>query len=128
MLSSEEEACEEHYKVNTTRSPTGRYIVRLPFKNNRNQLGTSQMSALRRFQSLERRFEQDTTVKKNYIAFLHEYQNLGHMSVLNNALKASTGFYLPHHAVIKQESLTSKIRVVFDGSAKTSTGILLNDV
>ncbi|XP_044591989.1 uncharacterized protein LOC123270116 [Cotesia glomerata] len=38
-----------------------------------------------------------------------------------------SGFYLPHHAVIKADSTTTKTRVVFDGSCKTSTGISLND-
>ena len=36
-------------------------------------------------------------------------------------------FYLPHHCVFKEESTTIKLRVVFDGSAKTSNGISLND-
>ena len=38
------------------------------------------------------------------------------------------GFYLPHHAVIKNTSLTTKLLVVFDGSAKTATGLSLNEV
>ena len=34
---------------------------------------------------------------------------------------------MPHDCVIKKESATTKVRVVFDASCKTSTGILLND-
>ncbi|XP_022172879.1 uncharacterized protein LOC111035534 [Myzus persicae] len=37
-------------------------------------------------------------------------------------------YYLPHHAVIKSNSLTTKVRVFFDGSAQSKSGVSLNDI
>jgi hypothetical protein len=46
---------------------------------------------------------------------MREYENLGHMKLSGNNLGL---YYIPHHAVVKEESLTTKIRVVFDASAQ----------
>ena len=35
--------------------------------------------------------------------------------------------YLPHHAMIRQDKTTTKLRVVYDASAKTRTSPSLND-
>ncbi|XP_055618639.1 uncharacterized protein LOC129763518 [Toxorhynchites rutilus septentrionalis] len=37
-------------------------------------------------------------------------------------------YYLPHHCVLRPTSTTTKLRVVYDGSARTSTGVSINDV
>jgi len=36
-------------------------------------------------------------------------------------------YYLPHHCVVKETSVTTKLRVVFDASNKTTSGVSLND-
>ncbi|GFQ67373.1 integrase catalytic domain-containing protein [Trichonephila clavata] len=43
-----------------------------------------------------------------------------------DSLSDSQGFYLPHHAVIRSDKTTSRLRVVFDGSAHEDGHLLLN--
>ena len=66
-------------------------------------------------------------MKEKYSEFIQEYLDLGHMSAVRDRGRKHHGFFLPHHAVIKEDSLTTKIRVVFDDSAKSSSRISLND-
>ncbi|XP_033317278.1 uncharacterized protein LOC117215009 [Bombus bifarius] len=56
-----------------------------------------------------------------------EYLALGHMTKVNDNHSDDNGYYLPHHGVTKASSQTTKLRVVFDGSAPSTTGTSLND-
>ena len=59
---------------------------------------------------------------------MQEYLELGHMlEVKDESELEKDGYYLPHHAILKN-SVTTKCRVVFDASAKTDSGLSLNDV
>lgn len=46
----------------------------------------------------------------------------------NETRNATCEFYLPHHPDFKETSATTKLRVVFDGSCKSDSGISLNDI
>ncbi|XP_058798334.1 uncharacterized protein LOC131668296 [Phymastichus coffea] len=119
-------ASEEHYVKNTTRDEFGRYTVRLPFRDINFDLGTSRLQALKRFHALERKFQANPRLKIEYEKEINSYLELGHMTLCDS--DNDEGYYLPHHAVLKESSDTTKCRVVFDASAKSSTGISLNDV
>ncbi|GFT97533.1 integrase catalytic domain-containing protein [Trichonephila clavipes] len=58
---------------------------------------------------------------------MEEYQNLGHMTPLASDVK-SPHYFLPHHGVINDNSSRTKLRVVFDGSFKSTNGNSLNDI
>ena len=75
--------------------------------------------------ALERKFAKNPNFKLQYTECIQNYIDEGHLIVSSNNEVSEQGYYLPHH--IKECSVTTKTRVVFDGSAKTSTGISLND-
>ncbi|XP_062703921.1 uncharacterized protein LOC134286333 [Aedes albopictus] len=127
--SVEEQQCESHYSSHFSRTPEGRYVVRLPrHPNFDHMLGESKSAALRRFHCLEKRLSREPHLKEEYHTFLEEYLLLGHMRLVPpSEPEPQQVHYLPHHAVLKEASTTTKVRVVFDGSAKTSTGYSLND-
>ena len=127
VRSSEELECEEHFQKNVQRTESGRYCVSLPFNKKRYDLGNSKNTAFQRLYSLERRFEKDSFLKTTYSECIQGYLKESHLTLVSNCEPIDQGFYLPHHAVVKSSSLTTKVRVVFDGSAKTSSGISLND-
>jgi len=83
--------------------------------------------AIQCFLSVEKRLIKDPVLRYSYVDFIHEYKLLGHMSKIDNP-NVHTGkyYYLPHHAVVKESSTTTKVRVVFDGLAKSTTGKSLN--
>lgn len=60
-----------------------------------------------------------------YSDFLTEYLQLGHMTRIDTL--TSPCYFLPHHCVLR-ESTTTKLRVVFDAGAQTTTGKSLNDL
>lgn len=128
-LSLSEKYCEDYFKETTTRDEQGKFVVRIPFKNNLNQLGFSRNIALNRFESLEKRLKKNSSLKKEYQTFMAEYENLGHMKkIVETEIVTKDNFYLPHHAVVREESCTTKCRVVFNASEKSSSGLSLNDI
>ncbi|XP_062538989.1 uncharacterized protein LOC134207281 [Armigeres subalbatus] len=131
-MSQEEEDCENYFQQTVERDGTGRYIVRYPKRLGFDaMIGESRSIAMRRFQQLERRLGRDVDIRKRYNEFMLEYIRLGHMRLVGTVENLNdhdrTVFYLPHHPVFKEASTTTKLRVVFDGSAKTTTNHSLND-
>ncbi|GFT08518.1 uncharacterized protein TNCV_5024211 [Trichonephila clavipes] len=100
-----EEAAKDHFARHVTRDTDGRYVVSLPLDS----------------RSLER--------SKNlgkYEAVFHSWQNEDIIEEVQNVADKKNEHYLPHHPVYKDNS-TTKIRPVFDGSAKEKNSSSINE-
>lgn len=133
FLSQNEKYCADYFNKTTTRNHDGRFNVKYPFNpNNEATLGDSKSTALKRFRHLETRFVKDDKLKTQYVQFMREYIDLGHMTPIGTLETddsvQSESYFMPHSAVIRNTALTTKCRVVFDASAQSSNGTSFNDL
>ena len=118
---------EKHYTDNVTYSITDqRYTVCLPKKTCISDLGKSRPQAVNRFLTTEKS-NKNKHIRPEFQEVIKTYLELGHAElVLSEDHPPATSFWLPMHAVFKEASTSTKLRVVFDGSAATTTGLSLN--
>ncbi|XP_045032633.1 uncharacterized protein LOC123474486 [Daphnia magna] len=76
--------------------------------------------------ALMKRMEKDNEMMTSYEA---EFRKLKELRFISKADTNFKGIYtiLPHHPVVRKDKITSKVRPVFNGSAKPKTGFSAND-
>ena len=129
-LAPEENSVLQHFHDTHYRDEEGRFVVPLPRKVDVNPLGESRSLAVRRFLTLERSLRSKNCFE-DFSAIIEEYFEMGHaepVPLSDLELPCNRVFYLPMHAVVKESSSTTKIRAVFDTSAKSSLNVSLNDL
>ena len=116
-----------HYSQNVSYSPSRcRYTVSLPWRPDAPPLGESRNQALSRYISNERSILR-RGVWKDFQAVVQTYMDLGHAEpVPQGECEPACVYYLPMHSVVKHSSTSTKLRVVFDGSALSTSGTSLN--
>ena len=130
-FSISEKAVELHFATTHQYLPERqRYMVSLPRQEGSLQLGESRAIVARRFLANEASLIRKGNLEQ-FQGVMQEYLDLGHAQRVTPqelGLASSECYYLPIHAVYKQTSSTTKLRIVFDASCSTSTGVSLNDL
>ncbi|GFY37095.1 integrase catalytic domain-containing protein [Trichonephila inaurata madagascariensis] len=128
-LSKEEEFCEMHFRNTHRRDCTRRFIVYMPVQDEElPTLGNSLILAQKRLNQTIKKLDRDPHMHKLYREFLEEYESLGHMQRIPDNCYSPINYYLPHHGIFKSQNNSTKLRVVFDGAAPTTSGRSLNDI
>ena len=106
----------------------GRYEVCLPWKEFHDPLPDNYTLSLRRLEGLIKRLRQTPEILKDYKATIQDQIDKGIVEVVPNSeiVQERHVHYLPHHAVIRTDKETTKLRVVYNASAR-SGGPSLND-
>ncbi len=108
------------------RDDEGRFVVPLPRKSDTKPLGQSRTLAVRRFLSLERSLRAKNQFPE-FSKVMVEYLQMNHVELVPTADLKRLFRESSDACREKESSSTTKIRAVFDASAKSSSGVLLND-
>jgi len=106
-------------KVNKSLKFNGQhYEVAVPWRDERPQLPNNLPMARKRLVSTERRLMKDKEVAVAYQQVINDYLDKKYIRrVPDDERKPECQWLLPHFPVVRPEKATSKVRIVFDGSA-----------
>ncbi len=102
-------------------------MVKLPGRCSPAKLSKSRPQAVRRLLANEKTLRRKDKLH-TFNDALREYISLDHAEIIPRHQIDVTPHYLPVHGVFKDSSTTTKLRPVFDASAKTISGVSLNDI
>ena len=103
----------------------GRYKVPLPWKEFHEPLEDNYQLCEKRLRGLLKRLRHDPEALKQYNSTIQDQLEKGIIEPAPEETKSTT-HYLPHHGVVRSDKTTTKLRVVYDASSKTS-GPSLNE-
>ena len=119
--------CEVHFDATSARNSTIRINVRGPFKTDSHSLGQIRASTMRQFMNRENKLKRDNLLKVRYSDFVNDFLKLGHLEKVPWRVGQCKPLLHPHHCVIKDAIATTNLRAVCNSSAKTTTGLSVND-
>ncbi|KAG1927518.1 hypothetical protein F2P79_024188 [Pimephales promelas] len=113
----------------TTQYKNGRYEVELPWRPDKPELPDNYRIAKKRFEGLKRRLRSDVVMYHRYNEVVNGYLQQGIVEdvVENGSSSNAVKYYMPHHAVLREDKVTTKLRVVFDASSHEVGVPSLND-
>ena len=127
ITENEKDVLEEF--VETINREGERYKVKLPFKDWRGLLPDNYEFAEKRLWSLLKRLKLDEGLMRTYDGIMREQLANDIIEEVdeNDEPVAGKAYYMPHTCVVREQKETTKVRIVYDASAKT-VGPSLNDL
>ena len=107
----------------TVRFEDGRYQVTWPWKKESPSQPTNYQLALGRLRCLTNGLAKNPEHLTKYDAVIQDQLHKGIVEIVPDEESVNTlKHYIPHHEIVTPEKTTTKIRIVFDASAKTKKG------
>lgn len=105
-----------------------RYSVRLPWKAGRDNLPTNYANSMSRLRSVGNRLKRQPDILDEYDQVIREQLKCGVIERVSDLETGGRVHYLPHHAVVRKDAATTKVRIVYDASSREKkSDFSLND-
>ena len=108
-----------YFEKNICKNQENRYEVKLPFKENHPLIHDNFQMCKERLLKLRKKLKNDSEILSQYNEIFEEQRHLGITETVSEPGKKGETHYLAHHPVIREDKDTTKLRIVFDASAKT---------
>ena len=109
----------EEFKEQLKRSPEGWYEVGLPWKGNHPPLLNNEAGSLKRLNARTNRLEKQPGMLEQYDSVIQDQLAQGIVERVESEAKERE-FYIPHKQVIRETAESTKLRIVYDASARAS--------
>lgn len=116
---SDDEIAMENFRQ-TVRFEDNRYHVTWPWKDEEPELPENKELAFGRLRSCLKKMRNKPELLEKYDAIIQDQLSKGIVEKVDENTEKGLTHYIPHHAVVTPQKTTTKIRVVYDASAKTS--------
>ena len=114
----DQEAVYEEFKEQLYRSPEGWYESGLPWKGSYFPIGTNEVNSQRRLRTLVSKLKTSGKLEE-YDNVIREQLNEGVVEPVQESPEGRE-FYIPHKGVFRETAESTKLRVVYDASARPS--------
>lgn len=109
------------FKEQLRRDDEGWYETSLPWKGNHAPLPTNEAGSLRRLTGLVKKLRGQGMIER-YDQVIQDQIKTGIVERVSTPATGQHEFYIPHKAVVRDTAETTKLRVVYDASARAYSG------
>ena len=116
----------KEFHENICRKEDGRYEVNVPWVPGAKLTKTNELQKKRRLQNLERKLENKESLKQEYTTIVGDQLENEIIEKVPETATGSRVNYVPYKPVVRESATTTKVRMVFDASARPDLHLIVS--